>query len=544
MVDLNFLDEELDFLGLEDAPQIADFPSPDEFEDIPKPELTPEGRKTREHLHGYQDRCVRFIDENPYSMLWLQMGLGKTIISLTSIVDRIRDGSVKKVLIWGPLRVVESVWGEESRGWEHTKHLRFSSITGGEKRRVRALFADADIYLCNYENMNWLTEQLLHYYVDQKKRIPFDMVVYDEVSKMKNSQSMRFKGGKLDRRTADGRTVTIQKFGWKKVFGQIPIRVGLTGTPASNGYIDLFGQYLAVDGGERLGTGVTYFRNEYFVRGYNGFGYEPTDYGTKIIQGKISDITIKMDAADYVTMPTVVEKDVFVELPLKARKIYENVEREMFAELDSGSSILAANAASMYNKCLQVSNGSVYLSSSSELEEVAEHTRSKASEWEKVHDAKLDALGEVLEEAAGQPVLCSYSFKPDAERIMKKYRNKYKCVNLTAAPARETGKIIKRWRDGKIQLLIGHPASMGHGVDGLQKAGRIVVWFGLNWSLELYEQMNSRIIRQGQKEGTVSLVRILCENTVDSVVASALSRKIGDQEGLKKAIGEYRKNRR
>ncbi len=483
---------------------------------------------TPQQLFEYQRQCIIHQLNHDHSMLWLGMGLGKTPITLTAIVDRMRAGQVNKTLIFGPLRVIQSVWARESRKWEHTKHLRFSVLHGTREKRSRALFADADIYLINYENMNWLAEQLDHYYISQGKEIPFEMVVYDEVSKLKNSTTLRMAGGNRDRKDKRGENYKIKITGWRKLIPLFKYRTGLTGTPASNGYIDLHGQFLAVDGGQRLGEYITHYKDSYFTSDYNGWAYSPTELGKKWIEHKISDITVKMDARDYLDLPDVTVTNMMVELPASARKAYEEVEKNLFTQLDSGSEIEVFSKSSVSNKTLQFCNGSPYLSSES-------------SEFESLHDAKLDALEEVLEEAAGSPVLCSYTFKADAERIMKRFK-KYKPVNLTATPSKDTEKIINRWNNGQIKLMVGHPASCAHGLDGLQDSGHILVWFGINWSLELYEQMNGRINRQGQTH-PVSIIRILCSDTVDLAVADAIERKNDNQEGLKAALQRYREGR-
>lgn len=479
---------------------------------------------TPQHLHDYQRECVMHQLQHDDSMLWLQMGLGKTPITLTTIVDRMNAGQIKKTLVFGPLRVIQAVWARESRKWSHTKHLRFSVMHGTKDKRSRALFADADVFLCNYENMNWLAEQLDHYYISQGKELPFQMVVYDEVSKLKNSTALRMAGGRRDRKDRFGKEYEIKVTGWRKILPHFKYRTGLTGTPASNGYLDLFGQYLAVDGGKRLGEYVTHYKDSYFVSDYNGWNYTPSEQGKAWIEHHISDITKKMDAVDYLDMPECKVTNIMVDLSVKARKAYQDVEKEMFTQLDTGSEIEVFSRSSVSNKCLQFCNGSPYLGDS--------------KEFEALHDAKLDALEDIIEEAAGQPVLCSYTFKSDAERIMKKFK-KYKPVNLTATPSKDTEKVIDKWNAGQVKLMIGHPASMGHGVDGLQQSGSIMVWFGMNWSLELYEQMNGRLNRQGQTN-SVSIIRILCNDTVDLAVADAIERKCDDQDGLKSALQRYR----
>lgn len=478
-----------------------------------------------QQLHDYQKECV--IHSLTYAdvMLWLQVGLGKTPITLTVMVDRMNAGQVQKILIIGPLRVIQSVWNREAVKWSHTKHLRFSIIHGTKDKRSRALFADADVYLCNYENLNWLAAELDHYYLSQDRPLPFQMCVYDEVSKLKNSTTKRMTGGSKIRKDAHGDEYKIKLTGWRKIIPHFNYRIGLTGTPASNGYLDLHGQFLAVDNGERLGQFITHYKDSYFTSDYSGWAYTPTDLGKNMIEQKISDITKKMDAADYLDMPECKIINMMVDLPPGVRKKYLEIEKNMFTELDSGADIELFSRASVSNKCLQFCNGTPYLSPES-------------SEYESLHDVKLDALEEILEEAAGSPVLCSYSFKADAERMMKRFK-KYKPINMTAAKSSATGAIIDKWNSGGIKLMIGHPASIGHGIDGLQDSGSIVVWFGVNWSLELYEQLNGRINRQGQTK-PVTIIRILCNDTVDLAVADALNRKTDDQESLKSAIQRYR----
>lgn len=480
----------------------------------------------RSDLHDYQVKAVDHLMEWPDTMLWMGMGLGKTICTLTAIAERIARGEIRKVLIFGPVRVITSVWTKEARKWEHTQHLRFSVIHGTPTKRLRALFAEADIHLCNYENMSWLAEQFDKYYFQQGKPLPYDMCVYDEVSKVKNATSMRMKGGYRDVEDSD----PIKIHGWVPMIPHFRFHVGLTGTPASNGYIDLHGQFLAVDNGKRLGKGITHYRDSYFASDYNGWGYKVTDIGKTFIESRISDITLKMDTREYLDLPPVKDVNMMVDLPPKARRIYDEIEADMFSQLDSGEELEVFNKASVSNKCLQICNGAVYLKPDEDEE--------PRLEFEKIHSAKLDALEEVLEEAAGQPVLCAYNFISDAKRIMERFK-KYRPVNLTAMAANKTQSVIDKWNNGGIKLLIGHPASIGHGIDGLQESGSIVVWFGMNWSLELYDQLNKRIDRQGQTQ-PVRIIRILCNDTVDLAVADAIERKTDDEEGLKAAIDRYR----
>lgn len=482
--------------------------------------------RTPDQLYDYQMEAYGHLAHHDEAMLCLGMGLGKTPITLTSLAYRMSQGLVEKTLIFGPLRVIQAVWAREARKWTHTRHLRFSVVHGDRTKRLRALFAPADIYLCNYENMNWLAEVLDHYYLSQGKPLPFQLVVYDEISKLKNSTSLRVSGGKRDRKR-HGQRYVVKVTGWRKIMNEFPYKVGLTGTPASNGYIDLHGQYLVLDGGKRLGEYKTHYENSYFESDYKGWSKSPTELGKRAIEQKISDITLKMDTRDYLDLPPVKESNIMVDLPPRARKVYEEVEQLLFSSLDRGSEIELFSKTSISNKCLQICNGSPFVN------------QVGSGDWYELHDAKLDALEDIIEEAAGAPVLCGYSFKPDAMRIMERFK-KLKPVSLSDIKSRDTERTIDRWNDGKIRLMIGHPGSMAYGLDGLQENGHILAWFGLNWSLELYDQTNARLDRNGQSQ-PVSIARILCKDTVDLAVADALIRKANDQQGLKSALDRYRK---
>jgi len=461
-------------------------------------------------------------------MLWVGCGLGKSIISLTSIEHRMRAQQVQKTLIFGPLRVIYNVWEKEARKWSHTNHLRFSVIHGSPKKRERQLFSDADIYLCNYENMAWLSNILDHYFVRQEKPLPFQNLIYDEVTRVKNSTSIRVGGGWKYFNKGEINETRERLIGWRPMIPHFTYRSGLTGTPATNSYIDLFGQYLCVDDGQRLGKHVTNYRDSYFAQGYDGWSYNLTDVGKQWIEHKISDITIKMDAEDYLELPPLKTNDILIDLPDKVRRSYEEVERDLFTKLDDGTEIELFNQASVSNKCLQFANGAPY-KVPGELE------------YTKLHDAKLEALDSILEEAQGKTVLVGYNFKSDADRIMKRYKKKLRPVNLTSTPANKLNDVIMKGNRGDIKLMIGHPGSLGHGVDGLHEFCNIIVWFGLNWDLELYLQLIDRIAGGKRRVKPVTMHRILADRTVDLAVMDALDRKESDQAGLKKAIDRYRK---
>lgn len=358
----------------------------------------------------------------------------------------------------------------------------------------------ADVYLINYENLVWLVDFLIDQRISKGYYPPFNMAVYDEVTLLKDWSTKRHEA-------------------IRKILPYIPYRMGLTGTPASNGYLDLFGQYLAVDAGTRLDYRVSHYRSRYFDKGYGGWSYDLRSGAKEEIQAAIADITLEMNAADYLELPEVIFNDIPVVMPDKAMKHYRELEDLMFTELDSGIVIDVANAAVLTNKCLQAANGALY---------DEEHN------WELLHDVKLDALQDVVEESAGQPILVLYNFIHDYERIKARFPeaisfHDYKSPEL----------LMKDWNEGKIEMLIGHPKSVGHGLN-LQYGGHIAVWFGLNWSLDLYLQANARLARQGQKLPVI-IHRILSTGTMDYLVLEALLNKATTQDELRAAIKNYRR---
>lgn len=408
-----------------------------------------------------------------------------------------------------PLRVVQSVWEKEARKWDHTQHLTFSTITGNPDRRMSALFQPADIHLTNYENLPWLSAQLRAYFIDRGLPMPFDMLVCDEISKLKNSETSR----------VESLYPLLQGFTY---------RTGLTGTPAPNGYIDLHGQYLVIDDGKRLGVDKDSYKNAFFKPvGHMGYSHEIVEGSNRIIESAISDITLDMAEDDYIDLPDFMVFDIHAQMPASARKKYNQMETELWAEMDDGQDLEVTSEVAKINKLLQMSNGAAYLDP-------------ETREWAKVHDAKLDVLEEILEQAAGQPVMLGYNFRTDAERILKRFKF---AVDLTSMKtAKAFNQAISDFAAGNIRLLIGHPASVGHGTDGLQHGGNILVWFGLPWSLELYMQMNKRLHRQGQGK-PVTCYRILCPDTMDEAVAMKLELKDDTQKSLRAAVSAYRKGR-
>ena len=464
---------------------------------------------TPDLLHDYQKRAVNFQCSSPTTMLWLDMGLGKTVITLTSIAHLLACSFLRGVVIVAPIRVIRLVWRQEAIGWSHTRHLTFSMLTGTRDQRTRALLRPANIYLVNYENLGWLAETLQTYFISKQRALPFDGVVWDEISKCKNSTTARVKAT-------------------RKILPHFKWATGLTGTPASNGYQDLHGQYLVVDRGQRLGTSKTAFKSRFYrkVGPHKELPYEGAENEIKQL---IGDITLEMSAEDYNKLPDLVTNDINIEMPENLRTMYDRMEREFFILLDSGKEVEMFNQAALTNKCLQFANGAMYPVAGMPL-------------WEPIHDLKLDALEEIIDDAQGQQVLCSYGYRSDAERIMTKFAH-LRPINLTECKSESAlVNAMTRWTSGDCPLMIGHPASMGHGIDGLQKAGHTVVWYGLNWSLDLYDQMNARIRRQGQG-APVICHRILMLDTLDQAQALALSEKASTQAGLRNAVKQYRLTR-
>jgi len=441
----------------------------------------------RYNPHEYQDYATRFILEHPIVAVLLEMGLGKSVITLTAIFDLTLDSfEIRKVLVIAPLRVARDTWPAEIEKWDHLRGLTCSVAIGSEAQRKAALKKRAQVYIINRENVNWLIN---------KSGLPFDfdMVVIDELSSFKDNGSKRFKA-------------------LRKVRPGVRRIVGLTGTPSANGLMDLWAEIGILDMGQRLGRYITHFRNNYFMPDKRNqqmvFSYKPRPGAEEAIYQLISDITISMKNTDYLKLPELVMNEIPVWLSDKEQKVYDTMKRDLVLSLE-GREIDALNAASLSNKLLQMANGAVYADDGS----VA-----------KIHDRKLDALEDIIEAANGKPVLVAYWFKHDLERILKRFPAEK--LDSTAS--------IRRWNDGKIPLAVIHPASAGHGLN-LQAGGSTLVWFGLTWSLELYQQTNARLWRQGQKD-TVVIHHIITKSTIDEDVMRALERKDKTQTALIEAV--------
>ena len=442
-------------------------------------------------LHNYQKYAVKFIEEHPVSALLLDMGLGKTITTLTAINNLMFDMfEVRKVLIIGSLRVARDTWPAEIEKWEHLKHLRYSVAVGNAEERIAALNTDADIYIINRENVDWLVSNT---------KFDYDMVVIDELSSFKNHQSKRFKA-------------------LMKVRPKVKRIVGLTGTPASNGLMDLFAEFRLLDMGERLGRFIGQYRNEYFKpdkqNGYIVYSYKPLPDAEERIYEKISDITVSMKAVDHLKMPELISNEYTVKMSEAEKEKYKELKDELILEVQD-TEITAANAAALSNKLCQMSNGAIYDDENNIIP---------------IHNRKLDALEDIIESANGKPVLVAYWFKHDRTRIAERL-NKLGIVYQEIKSAES----IKSWNSGKLPVALIHPASAGHGLN-LQSGGNFLVWFGLTWSLELYQQTNARLWRQGQKSEIVIIQHIVTKGTVDERILKALKEKDETQTALMTAV--------
>lgn len=437
--------------------------------------------------HSYQEYAIRYIETHPISALLIDMGLGKTSITLTAIRNLLFDSfEVCKVLVIAPLRVAKNTWTDEIKKWEHLNTLTYSLIIGNENERLSALNEQTDIYIINRENVDWLVNKSGY-------KFDFDMVVIDELSSFKNHQSKRFKS-----------LMKVRPF-VKRI-------VGLTGTPSSNGLMDLFAEFKILDMGKRLGYFIGQYRNTYFkpdkMNGPIVYSYKPLPNAENAIYEKISDITVSMKANEYLKMPELLTSNYVVELSNSEKNQYDEMKKSLVLEITDGE-ITASNAASLSNKLCQLSNGAIYDDEQNIVE---------------IHDRKLEALEDIIESMNGKPLLIAYWYRHDLERIKSRF----------SVREIKTSEDISDWNDGKIPVALIHPASAGHGLN-LQNGGSTLVWFGLTWSLELYQQTNARLYRQGQKN-TVVIQHIITKGTIDEQILKALQKKNKTQADLIDAV--------
>ena len=437
--------------------------------------------------HKYQSYATDFIISHPIAAVFLEMGLGKSIITLTAITKLKAEDAICKVLVIAPLRVARDTWPAEIAKWDHLKNLDYAVAVGSEAERKAAVLRNATITIINRENVDWLIN---------KSGLPFDfdMVVIDELSSFKSYGAKRFKA-----------LLKVRPF--------IKRIVGLTGTPSSNGLMDLWAEFRVLDFGKRLGRYITRYRLSYFEPDKRNaqmvFSYKPLQDAEKQIYEKISDITISMKSVDYLDMPECISNWVSVSMSESEQGLYDRMADEMILEYGEGQDIDAVNAAALSNKLQQMANGAVY---------------DESGNVRNIHDRKLDALEDLVESANGKPLLVAYWFKHDRERILKRF------------PARDinTRKDIEDWNEGKIPVALIHPASAGHGLN-LQEGGSTIVWFSLTWSLELYQQLNARLYRQGQKH-TVIIEHLVTEGTVDEDILRSIEKKDTTQNAMIEAV--------
>ena len=446
-------------------------------------------------LHPYQTHCVDFIEEHPYCGIFLDMGLGKTSIALTAIAHLMYDSyEISRVLIIAPLRVARDTWIAELKKWDHLSGLRMERILGTPKERIAALSRRAELYIINRENVEWLVKHFAG------RRLPFDMLVIDELSSFKNSRAKRF-------------------LALKKVIGQFDRVVGLTGTPAPNGMEDLWPQIFLLDRGKRLGRTVRSYLDMFFVtpNSWQPYKRELKPSAEEEIYRRLSDICVSMRATDHLQMPDRVDNIVELTLSPREEKLYKQMERDMLLPYADGD-VLALNAATLAGKLLQLSNGAVY----------DEHHNIRV-----IHDRKLEALEDLIEAANGKPVLVLYAYKHDLSRIQERF-GKWSAETPDGVRELKTAQDMEDWNAGRMPVAVTQPASTGHGLN-LQHGGSTIVWFGLNWILELYEQANARLWRQGQRD-TVVIHHLVVRGTMDEQVMKALHDKAAGQSALLQAV--------
>lgn len=460
----------------------------------------------RSDFHNYQEHAYGHTLQHPGAGLFMDMGLGKTVVALTAADHFLNDAcQVARVLVIGPKKVVQSVWRQEAAKWDHLKHLRFSSVLGDEKQRKAGLAAKADIYLINRENVPWLVAL-------SAGRWRWDMIIVDESSSFKNHESKRFRA-------------------LRSVLPAVKRVLILTGTPMPHTFLDLWSQVYLLDRGKRLGESYYRFRDQYFERdpwsqftfNLKDSGKNKTNTAEKEISEKIKDICISLSEKDYLKLPERIDRYVEIEFTPAQKKAYDAFERDQVLALPNDNEIAVVNAAALTNKLLQYANGAIY---------------DEAGDWHEVHAEKLDRLEEIIDSAAGHPVLVFYTYKHDLYRIKARLQK----AGIETRELR-ADKDVTDWNEKKIPVLLAHPASAGHGLN-LQAGGNIIVWYGLNWALELYQQGNKRIHRQGVK-GAVIIHHLLVKGTMDYDVLAVLQGKASNQEALLQAvkarIDKYRK---
>lgn len=437
-------------------------------------------------LAAYQHEMIDFILAKPKCALWVDMGLGKTVSTLTAVQKLLEHLEVGRVLVIAPLRVAKSTWPDEIAKWSHTHNIKHTVVCGTEKQRLSALKQDAELYFINQENVVWLVDIL-------NKKWPFDMIVIDEASSFRNHASKRFKA-------------------LKKVAHLSNRVVELTGTPTPKGLINLWSQIYFLDQGERLGKNITAFRGRWFYQLPWGYDWIEQSYAKKEIEGLINDLVLVLDKNDHIHWPEPEYRSIEVGMPLHAQGMYRELEREFILELENAEVVEAVNAAVLTGKLRQCANGALYTD--------------EQGSYKEIHDAKLDALQQLVRVHKSESILVAYNFQSDKERILRRFPQ---AEVLTSDPD-----VIRRWNKGKIPILLAHPASAGHGLN-LQEGGRIACWFSCTWDLELHLQFNARLARRGQDK-KVKIYSICVKNTVDENIAQAIEKRDKSQDRLLNAL--------
>lgn len=462
----------------------------------------------RDQMRGYQKRGSRFMKKNKRSGLFLDMGLGKTVITLTALSDLFDECALRRVLLVGPLRVVQGVWKQEAKKWKHLRHLQFKLLHGNERYRLTAMQSKAQIHLLNVENLHWLLHMLGHMSRRKGFKWPYDALVIDESSLFKSPNSKRFKALRYK----------IKKFDRRHI---------LTGTPAPNGLEDIWSQMFILDEGDRLGHKVENYRSRFFsATGYMGYDLKIDDGAKGKIARLLSDVILTMRAEDYLDLPPMLKQEVWVELPPKVRKLYDKMEREMFLELEQGTAE-AEHAATVMAKCWQIANGFIYLEDK-DLNKV----------WQPLHEAKLDALREIVD-GTGQNMLVAYYHKPDLARLRKAFPKAL--VLADAKGAHQLDQIQKAWNTGRHRMMLVHPQGAGHGLN-FQDGAHMIVFYSMLFGHEWYRQVIERIgqARQSGRDVTVMVKHICAANTVDEAMLYAQRFKFDNERGFINALHDYR----
>lgn len=447
--------------------------------------------------HAYQQNAVKFLVERGSGQLWLDPGLGKTSITLQAIKALRMSNSIDRVLVIAPLRPCYAVWPDEIQKWENFAGMTISVLHGNRKDQY--LKDNSIIHVVNFDGLRWLASE-----IRKMPKFPYDMLVVDEISYLKNTRTQRFK--------------TLQP-----LLNSFKRRFGLTGSPAPNSLIDIFGPQLIIDQGATFGKFISHFRTNYFFQtGYGGYTWSLLPGAEKAIHQKLADKVLRMKAEDYLDLPELLVNKVYVQLDEPAMKLYKDLENKLLIDIEQGQ-VTAANAAVAVGKCQQIANGGIYLDGTDR-------------EWKEVHTAKIEAVQEIVEELSGQPCIIGYHFQHDLERLKQAFPDAP--VIGSGVSGDELKQIIDTWNKGLTPVLLAHPQSAGHGLN-LQGAGHAVIWFSNTWSLEVYDQFVRRLWRQGQRNNIV-VHQIIAKKTIDEAIVAAISRKDGTQQALMEAIKNYR----